>query len=146
MPILRASLPWLLSLYIAFVFIQSLFFKFSDSEESIFIFQTVEDWLGLPFFEPFMRNFIGGSELLCSFLLFLPVTRPLGALGAIAIISGAFVFHVFSPLGIEVKGDGGTLFILACGVWVAAAVILYLERPTITGLLTNLGFRTVTPA
>lgn len=140
MPTIRTSLPWLLSLYIAFVFLQSLVFKFSDSEESIYIFQTIEDWLGLPFFEPFMRNFIGGSELLCSFLLLLPVTRPLGALGAIAIMSGAIVFHVFSPLGIEVKGDGGTLFFLACGAWLSAAAILILDRPTPGGLLRSLGF------
>lgn len=69
--------PWVLALYIAFVFVQSLFFKFSAAEESIFIFQTIEDWSGLPFFEPFMRNFIGASELVCSVLLFIPRTQVL---------------------------------------------------------------------
>ncbi|HAJ47024.1 MAG TPA: hypothetical protein DCL54_10635 [Alphaproteobacteria bacterium] len=134
------ALPWVLSAYIAFVFVQSLFFKFAAADESIYIFQTIENWLGLDFFEPFMRNFIGASEMLCSVLLFIPVTRPLGALGSLIIISGAAVFHLFSPLGIEVQGDGGTLFILALGVMAASATIIYLERNNYRTLPQRLGY------
>ena len=137
---IHRALPWALSAYIAFVFVQSLFFKFSDAPESIYIFQTIEDWLGLAFFEPFLRNFIGAAELLCSVLLFIPVTRPLGALGALGVISGAVVFHLFSPLGIEVQGDGGQLFMLALGVMAASAAIIYLERGNYAQLPRRLGF------
>jgi uncharacterized membrane protein YphA (DoxX/SURF4 family) len=133
-------LAWLLSLFIAFVFVQSLFFKFSDAPESIYIFQTIEDWLGLPFFEPFMRNFIGASELLCSVFLLIPATRPLGALGALGVISGAIVFHLFSPLGIEVQGDGGQLFYLACGVFAASLLIIWMERAKYLELPRRLGY------
>jgi hypothetical protein len=39
------ALPWILVIYIAFVFIQSLFFKFSGSEETAIIFDTITDWM-----------------------------------------------------------------------------------------------------
>lgn len=137
---MKTAAPWVLALYIAFVFVQSLFFKFSAAEESIFIFQTIEDWSGLPFFEPFMRNFIGASELVCSVLLFIPRTQVLGAAGALLIITGAIFFHLFTPLGIEVAGDGGQLFFLACGVWVSSVLILILRRDRIPHIFRELGY------
>lgn len=146
MTTLKRAAPWLLAVYIAFVFVQSLFFKFQGAPESIYIFQTIEDWSGLSFFEPFMRNFIGASELLVSFLLFVPVTQVLGAAGALLIISGAIFFHLVSPLGVvvahppTVESDGGLLFAMACGVWVSAALILYLRRDRIRHLPRDLGF------
>lgn len=119
---------FVLSLYIAFVFVQSLFFKWTGSEESIFIFSTLRDWSGIGLFEPFGRWFIGFAELVASVLLFMPRTRIWGAGIAIVIISGAIVFHLFTPLGVEIMGDGGELFILACGVWISSAIILIVHR------------------
>ena len=59
-PICKQTIAaFVLSLYIAFVFVQSLFFKFTGSEESIFIFATLRDWSGIGLFEPFGRWFIG---------------------------------------------------------------------------------------
>jgi len=115
-------------IYIAFVFIQSLFFKFSGAAESIYIFQTIEDWLSLSFFEPVMRYVIGVTELLASVLLFIPALRHIGALLSIGVISGAIFFHLFSPLGVVVKDDAGTLFIMAVGVWIASAYILFMNK------------------
>jgi hypothetical protein len=131
----RAIALFVLSAYIAFVFVQSLFFKFTGSEESIFIFSTLRDWSGIGLFEPFGRFFIGASELVASILLFIPRTRIFGAGVALGIISGAIVFHLFTPLGVEIMGDGGLLFTLACGVWIASAVILWLERAKVAALL-----------
>jgi hypothetical protein len=130
MPPLRKQTiaAFVLSLYIAFVFVQSLFFKFTGSEESIFIFATLRDWSGIGLFEPFGRWFIGASELVASVLLFTKRGRVWGAGMALVIISGAIVFHLFTPLGVEIMGDGGLLFALACGVWVASATILVLYR------------------
>ena len=77
--------PWLLVIYIAFVFIQSLFFKFAGSEETVIIFNTIGDWMaGIGILsgiaEPF-RNYggwvIGGAELIASVLLFIP--KPVGS-------------------------------------------------------------------
>ena len=48
-------------------------------------------------------------------------------------ISGAIFFHLFTPLGVQVRNtdgslDGGELFALACGVWLAAAATLLVLR------------------
>ncbi|MGZ5926054.1 MAG: hypothetical protein ACXWLJ_05185, partial [Rhizomicrobium sp.] len=62
----RFYILWLLSLYIAFVFIQSLFFKFTGAEESIYIFSTLRAWSGIALFEPIGRWAIGTAELVAS--------------------------------------------------------------------------------
>lgn len=140
----KTIFPWILVVFIAFVFVQSLFFKFAGSEETVIIFNTIADWMagidllsGLA--EPF-RSYggwgVGLTELLASILLFIPRTRVLGALLALGVISGAIFFHLFTPLGVDRavdamgNTDGGVLFFMACGVWVASAITLYLNRPT----------------
>lgn len=132
---------WGLSAYIAFVFVQSLFFKFTGSVESIFIFSTLRAWSGIDLFEPAGRWIIGICELIASVLLFLPRTRIFGAAMAIGIMTGAISFHLFTPLGVEILGDGGELFILACGVWISGWIILALSADEIrmwTGTALNI--------
>jgi uncharacterized membrane protein YphA (DoxX/SURF4 family) len=119
---------YVLSAYIAVVFVQSLFYKFTGSEESIFIFSTLRDWSGIDLFEPAGRWIIGGAELVASILLFVPGFTIVGAAMAIGIMTGAISFHLFTPLGVEIMGDGGELFALACGVWISGWVILWLKR------------------
>jgi hypothetical protein len=153
---IRRHLPTALTLYIAFVFIQSLFFKFTNSSETQYIFGTLDLWgasLGWPgIFAPtgiFSQYVVGTGELIASALLLaamtkaLRVLRPVGALMAIGVISGAIFFHLFTPLGVSVLNadgthDGGELFALACGVWVSAAALLWLSRGTITGFIARL--------
>ena len=122
---------WALSSYIAIVFVQSLFFKFTGSEESIFIFSTLRAWSGIGLFEPAGRWIIGICELIASTLLLLPRSRVFGAAMAICIMTGAISFHLFTPLGVEILGDGGELFILACGVWISGWIILALSAEDI---------------
>jgi len=149
----RRFLTGALSLYIAFVFIQSLFFKFTDSPETQHIFGTLDAWgASLGFAGLFARNgifsqyVVGSAELVASVLLLagLLTGRVLlqgaGALLALGVISGAIFFHLFTPLGVQVVNtdgslDGGQLFALACGVWVASAGILMLHRSTIRTVL-----------
>ena len=123
----------ILSGWIAFVFIQSLFFKFSGSHETQHIFGTLGDWLGIPLFGEYGGYVIGIIELIASILLF---TRwwAWGALLAFEIISAAVLFHLFTPLGIvmpafdeagnQVGNDGGTLFIMACITMVCSMIIV----------------------
>ncbi len=135
-----------LSLYIAFVFVQSLFFKFTDSPETQHIFGTLNAWaldLGLPgvFAKTgiFSQYVIGSAELAASVLLLAglvagrAILHGMGALLSLAVISGAIFFHLFTPLGVQVVNtdgslDGGELFFLACWVWVSAATILVMRR------------------
>ncbi len=142
-------LIWALTLYIAFVFIQSLFFKFTNSPETQYIFGTLNAWgasLGFAgLFAPsgiFSQYVVGSTELVASCLLLVglffakPLSHALGAMMSLGVISGAIFFHLATPLGVQVRNtdgtlDGGELFALACGVWLAAAIILYLLRTAI---------------
>lgn len=132
MPV-RTAFLWVLSTYIAVVFVQSLFFKFTGAPESIYIFSTLRDWSGIGLFEPAGRWIIGLNELTASILLFVPRTRIFGAALAIGIMTGAIFFHLFSPIGVVILGDGGELFTLACGVWISGWIILFLSRDEIRG-------------
>lgn len=142
----RTAVLWALTIYIAFVFVQSLFFKFTDSPETQYIFGTLNNWaggLGFPgLFAPqgiFSQYIVGTAELIASCTLLAgavakkPVLQSAGALLAMGVISGALFFHLFTPLGVQVRNtdgtlDGGELFALACGVWVASATIVLLLR------------------
>jgi uncharacterized membrane protein YphA (DoxX/SURF4 family) len=123
----KLAISWLLRLVAAFIMVQSLFFKFSGAEESIYIFST----LGM---EPFGRIATGIAELIASVLLLIPRTTWLGAgLGA-ATMSGAIFFHL-TKLGIEVKGDGGQLFLYAVITFVSCIVLLLMEKQKIQNLV-----------
>jgi uncharacterized membrane protein YphA (DoxX/SURF4 family) len=148
----RRILATALTLYIAFVFVQSLFFKFTNSPETQYIFGTLDAWgasLGFPgLFAPtgvFSQYVVGSAELVASALLLVALftgrhgLQAAGAAVSIAVISGAIFFHLFTPLGVQVRNtdgslDGGELFALACGVWISAAVLLWLNRATLRAL------------
>ncbi len=119
---MRAILNFIIRLAVAIILLQTLFFKFTGAEESKFIFESV----GL---EPWGRWLSGLAELIASILLFIPSLIPVGAVIAMSVMFGALASHLF-VLGIEVQGDGGTLFYLACLVFVGSAylVIVYFDR------------------
>ena len=116
----QTTVSWILQLVAAAILFQTLFFKFTGAEESVYIFTT----LGL---EPWGRIGSGVAELIACILLLVPRTVPLGAILALGVISGAIVSHL-TKLGIVVKGDGGLLFGLAVVVFVASAVVLVIRR------------------
>ena len=150
---------WPLTLFVAFVFIQSLFFKFTGSPETVYIFQgKLDPWAAsLGFggvFAPggiFSAKVVGSFELIASALLiagaFISSRRAVQVLGAamgLGVISGAIFFHLFTPLGVAVvntdgSSDGGELFMLACGVWVACALLLWIRRDVWLAWLSRLG-------
>ena len=53
------ALPYLLAAYIVYVLLWYLPFKFYPDS---FLFQVLEDAVGLPWFEPYFRYFTGGVE------------------------------------------------------------------------------------
>jgi hypothetical protein len=111
---------WVLQLVVAVILLQTLFFKFTAAEESVYIFST----LGI---EPWGRIASGVAELIAAILLLVPATVTIGAALSLMVIVGAIVSHL-TVLGIEVHGDGGLLFFLALTVFAASAVILVLRR------------------
>ena len=158
---LKKNGHWLLTVYVAFVFIQSLFFKFTGSPETVYIFQDkLDPWAAsLGFggvFAPggiFSAKVVGSFELIASALLiagaFMSSQRAVQVLGAamgLGVISGAIFFHLFTPLGVAVvntdgSSDGGELFMLACGVWVACALLLWIRREVWLGWLAKISRR-----
>ena len=107
----------------ALILLQTLFFKFTGHPDSVHIFQT----LGV---EPFGRIGLGIVELITAILLIYPRTRGIGGLLGVGILSGALFSHL-AILGIEVQGDGGTLFILAVVTFLASATVAWLHRSEI---------------
>ena len=158
MEILKKQGHWILTLFVAFIFIQSLFFKFTGSPETVYIFEAkLDPWaasLGFKgVFAPggiFSAKVVGTMELLASILLlagaFIAKQRLVQVAGAalgLGVISGAIFFHLFTPLGIAVintdgSSDGGELFALACGVWVSCALLLWIRRDTWLALIEKL--------
>jgi hypothetical protein len=117
------SFSFFLKVIVAAILLQTLYFKFTAAEESVYIFETI----GM---EPWGRIGSGIVELFAAIFLLINRTAWLGAILALGVICGAIFFHL-TTLGIEVKSDGGFLFILACVVFVSSAIILWQERRNI---------------
>lgn len=113
-------LSWLLQLIVAAILLQTLFFKFTGAEESVYIFST----LGL---EPWGRIGSGIVELIAAVMLLIPRTITLGAIIAFGTITGAILSHL-TRLGIVVRDDGGLLFALALIVFTGSLAILLIHR------------------
>lgn len=105
------------------IMLQTLFFKFTGAEESVYIFTKV----GM---EPYGRIGTGILELIASVLLFVPNYRWLGALMGVGLMTGAIVSHL-AILGIDVMNDGGYLFFLAITVLICCSTLLFIERKNI---------------
>lgn len=120
---IKSILNWVLRLIPAIILLQTLYFKFTAASESVYIFETV----GM---EPIGRIGSGIAELIAAILLFIPKYSWAGAGLGIGVISGAIFFHL-TKLGIEVQGDGGTLFYLAVVVLICCLIILWQERKQI---------------
>jgi putative oxidoreductase len=111
---------WICQLTVAGILLQTLFFKFTGAEESVYIFRTVGA-------EPWGRIGSGIVELVAALLLLVPLTAPLGAMLTMAVMVGAIASHLLF-LGIQVKGDGGLLFGLAVAAFVGSAIVLVIRR------------------
>lgn len=116
----RHILSWVFQVAVAVIFFQTLFFKFTAAPESVYIFETV----GM---EPWGRIGSGLVELAAGILLLWPGRAWIGAVLGLGTISGAIFFHL-TTLGIEVLGDGGTLFYLALAVFASCFAVLWLQR------------------
>jgi hypothetical protein len=123
----RTATSWLLQLMVAVILLQTLFFKFTGAEESVYIFSSVGQFIGVAGVEPWGRIGSGALELIASILLLLPATAPIGAILTIGLMAGAIASHLFI-LGIEVKGDGGLLFALAVAALAGSAIVLIIRR------------------
>ncbi len=116
----RTLLHWAPNALAAIILLQTLYFKFSAAPESVYIFSTIGA-------EPAGRIGSGIVELIAAVLLLWPAFAWAGALLALGTMSGAILSHL-TVLGVEVMGDGGTLFALALVVAGASAWVLWRDR------------------
>jgi hypothetical protein len=135
-PLLLA--PWLLSGWIAYVYVWYLQYKFFGHPGSVELFTTLTDWLGFHGHEKAMRIGTGAAELVAAVLVLVRSTQVAGAALSLAIMTGAIFFHVASPLGIDPYGDGGVLFKEACATWLVSLAILVIRREEAVGGLARL--------
>jgi putative oxidoreductase len=126
-----ALASWALQVTVAVILLQTLFFKFTGAEESVYIFTTVGA-------EPWGRIGSGILELVAAVMLLTPALVTYGAILTVGLMSGAILSHL-TILGIDVKGDGGLLFGLALTCFVGSLVILSIRRTAIPVLGRYLG-------
>ncbi len=124
---IKKLLSWLLRITAAIILLQTLFFKFTAAPESVELFTK----LGV---EPWGRILTGVIELLASILLLLPPTVFIGSLLGIGLMSGAIASHL-AIIGIESRGDGGQLFILAIVVLICCVIISILHKQPAIALI-----------
>lgn len=143
--------PHGLAVYMSVIFLDSLRFKFTDAPETQTIFGLLDGWaasLGAPGLFAhtglFSQYVIGSAELAASAMLLLGIVpllrrfQVLGAAIALAVITGAISFHLFTPLGIDPNKDGGGLFMAAVGIWFSAVALLIIRRRELGSLLNGL--------
>lgn len=124
---MKNIITWILRLVPAIILLQTLFFKFTGAEESIYIFEM----LGA---EPYGRIGSGVIELIAAILLLIPSKSYWGAFLGAGTMAGAIASHLF-VLGIEVKNDGGTLFALAIITLVFCIIIMIRNKNKFFNLL-----------
>ena len=105
------------------ILIQTLRFKFTAHPVSVYIFSKV----GL---EPFGRIGIGIVELIAGVLLLLRKTVWLGSWLVVGVMAGAVFMHI-TKLGIEVNGDGGSLFYTAVFTLIAGLFLSWVYKEEI---------------
>lgn len=116
-------LTWVARIAAAFILLQTLFFKFSGADESVYIFSK----LGV---EPWGRILSGVMELIASILLLIPAVTVFGALLGLGIMTGAILSHLL-VLGVEIQSDGGQLFVYAIIVFICCLFLAWVERKKI---------------
>jgi len=127
---LKPLLYWSVRLVAAAILLQTLYFKFTASAESVYIFTTV----GM---EPWGRIGIGVLELIASVLILINTTAWVGAVLALGLMAGAIMMH-FTILGIEVQGDGGQLFLYALIVTICSGIVLLYNKTRIIDLISDI--------
>lgn len=147
-PRITTYIPHVIAVVASLVFLDSLRFKFTNALETQVIFGKLNAWAaslganglfaqtGL-----FSQYVIGSAELVASTCLLIGILpqfrrlQALGALVALAVMSGAVSFHLFTPLGIDPNNDGGGLFMMACVVWATSILLLAIRRRELLAML-----------
>lgn len=142
MDFLKKHIDWLPVILIAIIFGGSFPFKFMEAPITVHIFDVVGTWLGLDFFKTVGGYLVGTAEAIAIILVLIPKSRGIGGLLTFGIMSGAIVFHVFSPLGIVVEYmENGQmmqevqLFYMAIVAWISGLYLFMRNKDQVLGLI-----------
>lgn len=145
---IKMPLQILASLWIIYIFGGSLPYKFSGHEHTQNIFGGIGEWmsgfLGTWIWNAFSNYgayVIGGLELIVSLMLLVAIVmtamkKPAGYLfgmagfGAALLMAGAVFFHL-AAIGIEVNGDGWSLFRAAVSILIIGGIMNYVNYKAI---------------
>ncbi|MDH5654730.1 MAG: DoxX family protein [Spirochaetia bacterium] len=127
---IKNIISWTAQIIAASILLQTIYFKFTSSEESIFIFNA----LGV---EPWGRIGAGAVELTASLMLLTPRLAWMGAFISTITMITAIISHL-AVLGIEVMGDGGLLFTLALIVFISSLIVLALRKKPLKELMSEM--------
>ena len=111
---------WICASIAAAIMIETLFFKFTGSAESHYIFQKMGT-------DPWMRWGQGIWELLASICLLAPGLRWMGGILTTGAMGAAILSHM-TWLGYAVLGDHGLLFGMALTTFTCGFTILIMHR------------------
>jgi len=126
---LLSVVAWAAAFWIAYEFT---FYQQYKLAGPTLVFERLSDWSGVP--ERPFRLFVSTMEMVAAVLVLIPRTQGLGGLFSMGIMSGAILFHLFTPLGIDPYEDGGMLFKEACLTWILAALIVVIRRDDLIAL------------
>lgn len=143
-------ISWVIALWIAYIFLGSLPYKFSGAAEPIHIFSVIGAWLSDflsatigQLFADYGAYVIGSIEFITVLILLSPIVfreyrqklHFLGGLLAVGVMSGAVFFHLFTPLGwvVEWSENGQTysdadLANAALSIIVLGFVLMFLNK------------------
>jgi uncharacterized membrane protein YphA (DoxX/SURF4 family) len=113
-------ISWILRIIAAVILLQTLYFKLTAHPESVELFTK----LGV---EPWGRIGTAIIELIAGILLLIPSTAFIGAFVGVGLMAGAITSHL-TIIGIESKGDGGQLFMLAIVVLICCLLLTIIHR------------------
>lgn len=113
-------LSWAAQLYVAGMLFQSMYYKFIEVADWVFLFAE----LGM---EPFGRWSVAVIELIAALALLIPSKAWAGAVLTMLLTGVAIILHG-TVLGIDFRDDGGSQFYLSILLFVGGALILFLRK------------------
>lgn len=116
---------WICAGIASLIMIQTLFFKFTGAEESVYIFKKMGT-------EPWMRWVQGVWELLASICLLWPRMKWAGGILTTGAMLAALLSHM-TWLGYSIQGDHGLLFGMALVTFTCGVTVMWIHRHHIPG-------------
>jgi len=119
----QKTASWICCVVAAGIMLETLPFKFTGAQESVYIFQKMGT-------DPWMRWIQGIWELIAAICLLTPSLKWAGGILTTGAMAAAILSHM-TWLGYSIQGDHGLLFCMALTSFVGGFTVLILHRRSI---------------